>query len=85
MEWTYVGLSCIEHPSFFALKFRRDHIWSDRTSTISFVCCPSRGTMQLHIPRSMKAEVIIAFVVICTHEEYVEPVIDMLILWISSL
>jgi hypothetical protein len=41
--------------------------------------------MQLHIPRVMKAEVIIAFVVICTHEEYVEPVIDMLIWWISSL
>jgi hypothetical protein len=41
--------------------------------------------MQLHIPRGMKAEVIIAFVVICTHEEYVEPVIDMLIWWISSL
>jgi hypothetical protein len=28
----------------------------------------------------MKAEVIIAFVVICTHEEYVEHVIDMLLL-----
>jgi hypothetical protein len=36
--------------------------------------------MQLHIPRDMKAEVIIAFVVICTHEEYVEHVIDMLLL-----
>jgi hypothetical protein len=28
----------------------------------------------------MKAEVIIAFVVICTHEEYVEHIIDMLLL-----
>jgi hypothetical protein len=36
--------------------------------------------MQLHISRDMKAEVIIAFVVICTHEKNVEPVIDMLIL-----
>jgi hypothetical protein len=41
--------------------------------------------MLLHIPRGMKAEVIIAFVVMCTHEEYVEPVMDMLILWISSM
>jgi hypothetical protein len=41
--------------------------------------------MQVHIPRGMKAEVIIAFVVMCTHEEYVEPVMDMLILWIFSL
>jgi hypothetical protein len=40
--------------------------------------------MQLHILRGMKAEVIIVFVVICTHEEYVEPVIDLLILGISS-
>ena len=41
--------------------------------------------MQLHIPRGMKAEVIIAFVVMCTDEEYVEPVMDMLVLWIFSL
>jgi hypothetical protein len=36
--------------------------------------------MQLHIPRGMKVEVIIAFVVICTHEEDVEHDIDMLLL-----
>jgi hypothetical protein len=36
--------------------------------------------MQLHIPRGMKAEVIIAFVVICTNEEYAEHDIDMLLL-----
>jgi hypothetical protein len=41
--------------------------------------------MQLHIPRGMKAEVIIAFVVICTHEEYVEHDSDMLLLGFSSL
>jgi hypothetical protein len=41
--------------------------------------------MQLHIPRGMKAEVIIAFVVMCTHGEYVELVMNMLILWISFL
>jgi hypothetical protein len=41
--------------------------------------------MQLYIPRGMKADVIIAFVVMCTHEEYVEPIMDMLILLISSL
>jgi hypothetical protein len=44
-----------------------------------------RGMMQLHILRGMKAEVIIAFVVMCTHGENVEPVMDMLILWISTL
>jgi hypothetical protein len=32
--------------------------------------------MQLHIPRGMKVEVIIVFVVICTHGEYVEHVMD---------
>jgi hypothetical protein len=26
MGWTYVGFSCIVHPTFFALKFRRDHM-----------------------------------------------------------
>jgi hypothetical protein len=41
--------------------------------------------MQLHIPRGMKAEVIIAFVVICTHEKYMEHDIDMLLLRFSSL
>jgi hypothetical protein len=41
--------------------------------------------MQLHIPRGIKAEVIIAFVVMCTHEEYMELVMDMLILWIFFL
>jgi hypothetical protein len=41
--------------------------------------------MQLHIPRDMKAEFILAFVVICTHEEYVEHDIDMLLLRFSSL
>jgi hypothetical protein len=41
--------------------------------------------MQLHIPRGMKEEVIIAFVVMCTHEEYVERDIDMLLLRFSPL
>jgi hypothetical protein len=41
--------------------------------------------MQLHIPRGMKGEVIFAFVVICTHEEYVERDIDMLLLRFLSL
>jgi hypothetical protein len=36
--------------------------------------------MQLHIPRGMKAEVIIAFIVIWTHEEYVVHDIGMLLL-----
>jgi hypothetical protein len=35
--------------------------------------------MQLHILRGMKAEVIIAFVVMCTHGKNVEPVMNMLI------
>jgi hypothetical protein len=38
------------------------------------------GYDAVRIPRGMKAEVIIAFVVICTHEEYVEHDIDMLLL-----
>jgi hypothetical protein len=41
--------------------------------------------MQLHIHRGMKAEVIIAFVVICTQENYVEHDIDMLLLRFLSL
>jgi hypothetical protein len=41
--------------------------------------------MQIHISKDMKAEVIIAFVVICTHEENVEHGIDMLLLRFSSL
>jgi hypothetical protein len=41
--------------------------------------------MQLHIPRGLKAEFIIAFVVICTHEEYVEHDIDILLLRFSFL
>jgi hypothetical protein len=66
MGWTYVGLSCIVHPSFFALKFRRDHMVRlyqyNKHRTL-----PEEGMMQLHIPRGMKTEVIIAFVVMCTH------------------
>jgi hypothetical protein len=41
--------------------------------------------MQLHIPRGMKTEVIFAFVVICTHEVYVECDIVMLLVKFSSL
>jgi hypothetical protein len=79
-------VSCIVHPSFFALKFVVI-IWFDRTGTISIIRCPRRGMMQLHIPRGMKAEVIIAFVAMCTHggkcgtyHGYVDFV-DLLLLW----
>jgi hypothetical protein len=41
--------------------------------------------MQLHISRGIKAEVIFAFVVICTHEVYVERDIAILLLRFSSL
>jgi hypothetical protein len=41
--------------------------------------------MQLHIHRGMKGEVIIVFVVICTHEDYVEHDTDMVLLRFSSL
>jgi hypothetical protein len=79
MGWTYVGLSCIVHPSFFAFKFRRDYMVRpyryNKHRTL-----PEEGTMQLYILRGMKVEVIVAFVVICTHEEYVEHVIYMLTL-----
>jgi hypothetical protein len=38
--------------------------------------------VQLHILRGMKAEVILAFAVICTHEVYMKRNIDMLLLWL---
>jgi hypothetical protein len=41
--------------------------------------------MQLHIPRGMKAEVIFAFKIICTHEVYVKCDIAMLLLRFLSL
>ena len=41
--------------------------------------------MQLYIPRGIKAEVIFAFVVICTHEVYVKCDIAMLLLRFLSL
>jgi hypothetical protein len=84
MMWNYVGMSCTVNPSFCILSYIAI-IWSDCTGTISIVRCPRRGTIQLHIPRGMKAKVITAFVVICTHEEYVERDIDMLLLRFSSL
>ena len=37
--------------------------------------------MQLHILRGMKAEVILAFADICTHEVYMKCDITMLLLW----
>jgi hypothetical protein len=56
-------------------------LWSDRIHTFSIVCCPRRGTIRLHILRGMKAEAILAFVVICTHEVYMKCGIAMLLLW----
>jgi hypothetical protein len=41
--------------------------------------------MQLYIPRGMKAEIIFAFKVICTHEVYVKCEIAMLLLRVLSL
>jgi hypothetical protein len=37
--------------------------------------------MRLHILRGMKAEVILAFAVICTHEVYMKGDIGMSLLW----
>ena len=37
--------------------------------------------MRLHILSGMKAEVILAFADICTHEEYMKCDITMLLLW----
>ena len=34
-------------------------LWSDRTGTMSIICFPRRGMMQLHILRGMKAEVML--------------------------
>jgi hypothetical protein len=59
-------VSCIVHPSFFALKFCRDHMVRPY-GTISIIRFPRRGMMLLHTLRGMKAEVIIAFIAMCTH------------------
>ena len=77
-------LSCIMHSSSIALKFRRD-LWSDRTGTLSIICCPRRGMMQLHILRDMEAEVIIASVAMCIHGRGVEFIMWMWIVWIFTL
>jgi hypothetical protein len=77
-------LSCIMHSLFIAWKFVVI-LWSDRTGTLSIICCPRRGMMQLHILRDMKAEVIIASVAMCIHGRGVESIMWMWIMWIFTL
>jgi hypothetical protein len=77
-------LSCIMHSLFIAWKFVVI-LWSDCTGTLSIICCPRRGMMQLHILRDMKAEVIIASVAMCIHGRGVESIMWMWIMWISTL
>jgi hypothetical protein len=60
-------------------------LWSDHTGTMSIICCPRRGMMQLHILRGMKAEVITASVAMCIHGRSVEPIVVMWIVWIFTL
>jgi hypothetical protein len=60
-------------------------LWSDRTGTMSIICCPRRGMIQLHILRGMKAEVITASVAMCIHGKSVEPIMWMWIVWIFTL
>src|SRR5688572_11702928 len=73
-------LSCIMHSSSIALKFVAI-FWSDRTGTLSIICCPRRGMVQLHILRDMEAEVIIAYVALCIHGRGVEYIMWMWIIW----
>jgi hypothetical protein len=54
---------------------------SDRTGTLSIICCPRRGMVQLHILRDMESEVIIAFVAMCIHGSGVESIMWMWIIW----
>ena len=56
-------------------------LWSDRTGTLSIICCPRRGMVQLHILRDMEAEVIIASVAMCIHGRGVESIMWMWIIW----
>jgi hypothetical protein len=77
-------LSCIMHSLFIAWKFVVI-LWSDCTGTLSIICCPRRGMMQLHILRDMKAEVITASVAMCIHGRGVEFIMWMWIVWIFTL
>jgi hypothetical protein len=69
---------CIIHIAFWCYVVI---LWSVRTGTFSIVRCPRKGMMWLYILRGMKAEVILAFAVICTHEIYMKCDIAMLLLW----
>jgi hypothetical protein len=60
-------------------------LWSDRTGTMTIICSPRRGMMQLHILRGMKAKVITASVAMCIHGRSVEPFMWMWIVWIFTL
>jgi hypothetical protein len=77
-------LSCIMHSSSIAWKFVVI-LWSDRTGTMSIICCPRRGMMQLHVLRDMKEEVITASVAMCIHGRGVESIMWMWIVWIFKL
>jgi hypothetical protein len=68
------------HPSCI-LKLCRDLMVRPYRYIFSIVRCPRRGTMRLHILRGMKAEVILAFADICTHEVYMKCDITMLLFW----
>src|SRR6187455_207590 len=74
-------MTCTSHHPSCILKLCRDLMVRPYRYTFSIVRCPRRGTMRLHILRGMKAEVILAFADICTHEVYMKCDITMLLLW----
>ena len=69
--WSVVGMTCTSHHPSCILKLCRDLMVRPYRYIFSIVRCPRRGTMRLHILRGMKAEVILAFADICTHEVYI--------------
>ena len=69
--WSVVGMTCTSHHPSCILKLCRDLMVRPYRYIFSIVRCPRSGTMRLHILRGMKAEVILAFADICTHEVYI--------------
>jgi hypothetical protein len=74
-------MKCCRHDMHIASFILHFEVMSRSYGPTVPVRCPRRGTMRLHILRGMKAEVIIAFADICTHEVYMKCDITMLLLW----
>jgi hypothetical protein len=76
-------MTCTSHHPSYILKLCRDLMVRPYRYIFCIVRCPRRGTIRLHILRGMKAEVILAFADICTHEVYIYMKCDItiLLLW----